>query len=144
MSGKKELQQLSRLVRRLKSVPLRLGTLTTCATMTSKVTTFEKSYLIELFLPMFDNTGTRFPADVFYRVRNELTECFGGVTAFMRAPAVGLWQDDTGAVRRDEIAIFEVMTETLDRDWWQRYRRQLESELQQQTIVIRAFLFEHL
>ena len=99
-------------------------------------------FLVEFFLPVFDNGGARFPKAEFDRVRRELTERFGGVTAFMRSPAMGLWADDTGVVRRDDLVTFEIMTETLDRDWWRNYREQLGQRFRQQEIVMRASSFE--
>jgi len=101
-------------------------------------------YLIELLLPTYDNDGQRFPKSDLDRVRRELTGHFGGVTAFVRSPAVGLWTDEAGQVRRDELAIFEVMADTLDRDWWGDYRRQLERRFRQQEIVVRAMTFDRL
>jgi hypothetical protein len=101
-------------------------------------------FLVEFFLPTFDNDGARIPKDEFDRVRRELTERFGGVTAFMRSPAMGLWADDTGEVRRDDLVSFEVMTETLDRDWWRDYREQLGKRFRQQEILMRASSFEPL
>jgi hypothetical protein len=94
--------------------------------------------LVEFFLPVFDNDGARFGKDEFDRVRRELTERFGGVTAFMRSPALGLWEDDAGKVRRDDLVSFEVMAETLDRDWWRSYREQLARRFRQQDILMRA------
>ena len=99
-------------------------------------------FLVEFFLPAFDNDGTRFPKDEFDRVRRDLTERFGGVTAFMRSPAMGLWADETGHGRRDDLVSFEIMTEALDRDWWRNYREQLGARFRQQEIVMRASSFE--
>ena len=99
-------------------------------------------FLVEFFLPTSDNDGTRLPRSEFDRVRSELTERFGGVTAFMRSPAIGLWADDTGTVRRDDLVSFEVMAEALDRDWWRRYREQLGKRFRQQEILMRASSFE--
>jgi hypothetical protein len=101
-------------------------------------------FLVEFFLPVYDNDGTHFSRDEFDRVRRELTERFGGVTAFMRSPALGLWEDDAGQARRDELVSFEVMTETLDRDWWGEYREQLAERFRQQEILMRAISFERL
>jgi hypothetical protein len=101
-------------------------------------------YLVEFLLPTFDNHGERFPKDEFDRVRRELTEKFGGVTAFMQSPASGLWEDDQGQVRHDDLVTFEVMTESLDRDWWRGYREQLAARFRQQEIVMRASAFEPL
>ena len=95
-------------------------------------------YLIELFLPLYDNRGEALPRSHFNAVRTELTERFGGLTAFTRAPAVGLWKDDEDQTRRDEIVIYEVMTERVDRAWWRDYRERLENRFQQEQIVIRA------
>ena len=101
-------------------------------------------FLVEFLLPTSDNHGARFSKDEFDRVRHELTERFGGVTAFMQSPAVGLWEDEGGVVRRDNLVGFEVMTETLDRDWWRNYREQLARRFGQQEIVMRASSFERL
>jgi hypothetical protein len=47
-------------------------------------------------------------------------------------------------VRRDDLVSFEVMTETLDRDWWRNYREQPDKRFRQQEIVMRASSFEPL
>jgi len=101
-------------------------------------------FLVEFFLPVFDNGGARFSKEEFDGVRRELTERFGGVTAFTRSPAKGLWADDTGLVRRDDLVSFEIMTETLDRAWWRSYREQLGERFRQHEIVMRASSFERL
>jgi hypothetical protein len=99
-------------------------------------------FLVEFLLPVFDNHGAHFPNVEFDRVRREITERFGGVTAFMRSPAMGLWADESGVTRRDDLVTFEVMTETLDRDWWREYREQLARRFRQQEIVMRASAIE--
>jgi hypothetical protein len=101
-------------------------------------------YLVEFFLPVFDNQGAHISKDEFVRVRRELTDRFGGVTAFMRSPAMGLWEERTGVIRQDDLVSFEVMTESLDRDWWRDYREQLAMRFRQQEIVMRASSFERL
>lgn len=101
-------------------------------------------YLVEFLLPTSDNHGARVPRDEFDRVRRELTDRFGGVTAFMQSPAVGLWEDESGEVRRDDLVSFEVMAETLDRDWWRNYREKLARRFRQQEIAMRASPFERL
>jgi hypothetical protein len=95
-------------------------------------------YLVQLLLPLYDNAGHRVSRETFARVRDELTERFGGVTAFMRSPAQGTWIDPSGDVERDEIIVCEVMVETLDRGWWADYRRKLEALFRQQELVVRA------
>jgi hypothetical protein len=98
-------------------------------------------HLVQILLPLADNAGRRFPRELYGRVRAELTERFGGLTAFTRAPAEGLWTEG-GETSRDEIVIFEVMAKTLDRDWWRSYRRDLEERFRQDVIVIRAQAIE--
>ena len=95
-------------------------------------------FLIEFFLPTSDNHGAHFPHEDFDRVRRELTERFGGVTAFMRSPASGLWEDEEGRVRGDNLVSIEVMADALDRDWWRGYREQLCARFRQNEILMRA------
>lgn len=101
-------------------------------------------YIVQLFLPLKNNEQRPFAPAAFDLVRNELTEQFGGVTAFRRAPAEGMWQDPHGAVSRDEMVILEVMTEQLDRAWWTRYKQELTARFQQEELIIRATAMESL
>jgi hypothetical protein len=94
--------------------------------------------IVEIFLPLHDNAGTPFAPELFAAVRVELADRFGGVTAFMRSPAVGIWQDEDGVARRDEIVVFEVMTARIDEEWWRAYRVQLERTFRQDEVLIRA------
>jgi hypothetical protein len=101
-------------------------------------------HVIEILLPLRDNEGTPFPRAALDRVRHELTEQFGGVTAHLRAPAAGAWKDGDGDVARDDVVIVEVMAEDLDRGWWADYRRDLEARFRQDEILIRATACERL
>lgn len=100
--------------------------------------------LIELFLPLYDNVGQVFPRSAFDAVRDELAHVFGGVTAFVRSPAIGVWKDDDGDVRRDDVVLFEVTTETLDRAWWRGYQRELRRRFDQEEILVRASVVDRL
>ena len=96
-------------------------------------------YLVEIFLPLFDRKGKRFPARLHEAVRAELVTQFGGMTAHLRTPALGLWKArDRARAERDVLIIYEVMTPRLKRSWWSNYRRQLEAKFRQQELVIRA------
>jgi hypothetical protein len=94
--------------------------------------------LVQILLPLLDRSGARLPREHFDRVRTELTNEFGGATAYLRAPAVGLWSDEDGTVRRDEIVIIEALADRLDAAWWKAYRATLESRFDQEEILIRA------
>lgn len=94
--------------------------------------------LIEILLPLTDNSGQRFEQKLYVDVRKTLTQRFGGMTAFTRAPAEGT-SVAGGETVRDEIVVFEVMTETFDVTWWRNYRHELETAFRQESIVIRVF-----
>src|SRR5690554_7266084 len=101
-------------------------------------------HLIQLFLPLQDRDGTPFPKALYDTVRTELTERFGGVTAFLRAPAVGAWEDDDGGIQRDEVVLFEVMADHVDHGWWAHYRGKLEQRFDQDEVLVRATAVDRL
>jgi hypothetical protein len=94
-------------------------------------------HLVQILLPTRDNAGQMFPAEDFERVARELTERFGGMTAYTRAPAEGRWKQDTDT-EHDDIVVVEVMDEDLDRLWWGAYRRDLQTRFRQEVLIVRA------
>lgn len=94
-------------------------------------------YLIEIFLPLADNDGTPSAPARFDEVRHTLTARFGGLTAFTRAPAEGIEKQDRGE-RADDLIVFEVMADDIDEAWWNMYRKTLETDFEQDRILIRA------
>ncbi|WP_399678470.1 hypothetical protein [Xenophilus sp.] len=96
------------------------------------------AHLVQFFLPVRGNDGKAFPREEFARVRAELADRFGGVTAYVRSPAVGAWEDDDGDVCRDDVLLFEVVADTLDRDWWRDYRDDLCGRFAQEEVLVRA------
>ena len=101
-------------------------------------------HLIQFLLPLYDNEGQPFKRNLFESVRNELTEAFGGVTAYLRSPAEGAWQAEGGAVNKDDVVIYEVLTPTLDRAWWKEYGEELAQRFRQKEMMIRAIRVERL
>ena len=99
--------------------------------------------LVQILLPVRDNEGVAFGRELHEAVRRELTDAFGGVTAHMRAPASGLW-DEGSEVVHDDIVIYEVMADALDASWWQDYRASLEHRFRQDEVVIRALPMERI
>ncbi len=95
-------------------------------------------YLVQILLPLHDNGGAPLPPELFQSVGAELNARFGGLTAFTRAPAEGLWSGDGSTTTRDEIVIFEVMAEGVDRPFWRAFRAQMEARFRQQVVVIRV------
>lgn len=99
--------------------------------------------LIEILLPLRDPDGKAFARETFRDVMDALTERFGGVTAFTRSPAEGVWKEN-GTREKDEIVILEVMADALDRGWWRDFRARLERRFRQDEIVIRASAIERI
>ena len=62
--------------------------------------------LVQILLPLYDRAGRRFNGQLYDQVATELTECFGGVTAFMRAPATGLWRPTPGRTTSDDVVVY--------------------------------------
>jgi hypothetical protein len=95
-------------------------------------------HLIQLFLPLSDNDGLRFSREPFEEVERELVKQFDGFTAYPRAPASGLWVSSTDDLKEDEMVVYEVLVQALDRPWWTNYRLRLEKRFQQDAILIRS------
>jgi hypothetical protein len=101
-------------------------------------------HLIQLLLPTHTRAGAAIVAEEFARVRVELTERFGGVTAYTRSPATGLWKRDDEAIERDQVIMIEVVVEAFDRNWWASYREQLEVRFGQEEVHARALAMEQI
>jgi hypothetical protein len=99
-------------------------------------------FLIQLLLPTRDNGRRLIDGALFAQVRDTLAHRFGGVTAYHRSPASGLWKRPDGGVDGDEVVMVEVEVEELDREWWARFREQLERDFNQETILARAIPIE--
>lgn len=99
-------------------------------------------HLIHILLPLYNNNKRPFPRSEFDAVRTELTESFGGVTAFVRSPAQGLWKEDEGKVSRDDVVMFEVLTDSIQPEWWAEYRQKLERRFQQDEVIVLAIKVE--
>jgi hypothetical protein len=93
--------------------------------------------LIQILLPLTDNDGRRYDPAIFQDLQHRLIERFGGVTAYGRAPAEGVWASG-GARIKDDIVVVEVMAEDFERAWWLALKSQLEATLEQAEIVVRA------
>lgn len=94
-------------------------------------------HLIQILLPVRDQDGSPFAKQLFDDVRRDLAEHFGGVTAFTRTPADGLWEQD-GNLIHDDVVIFEVMTDRVEREFWRLYRLELQQTFGQDAIPVRA------
>jgi hypothetical protein len=93
--------------------------------------------LVQVLLPLTDNGGNPFSEDMLRSIQSELSDKFGGLTAYTRAPARGVWNkgDDQA---NDDIVVVEVMTEQVDVAWWKAFKARMERELRQAEVVIRT------
>jgi hypothetical protein len=73
-----------------------------------------------------------------------LTEQFGDVTAYTRAPATGLWESASGKTVRDQVVVYEVMVDRLDAAWWRELRIGLEGAFAPQELVVRSHAIRRL
>jgi hypothetical protein len=83
-----------------------------------------------------DNDGQPFAQEDFERVKEELASRFEGVTAYLQAPADGLWRKGAES-NADKIVIFEVMTEEIDLREWRDRCTALERRFRQEKVIIR-------
>ena len=95
-------------------------------------------HLVQLLLPLYTPDGVAQPRELFARTRDELVSGFGGLTAYTRAPASGLWQEDRGDTVHDDLVIYEVVVEALNDSWWRCYCGELEQRFKQEQLVIRV------
>jgi len=100
------------------------------------------THLVQILLPIHARDGSPLPNEMFARVRAELTDAFGGVTAYSRSPATGLWKRDDEAIERDQVIMVEVVVDVFDREWWAAYREQLEQRFGQEEVHARALAME--
>jgi hypothetical protein len=101
-------------------------------------------HVVQLLIPARDQQQQRYPRALYDALAEQLTAAFGGVTAYTRAPATGLWDAGSGETVRDQMIIYEVMVDHIDAAWWATTRRTLEQQFVQQEIVIRAHQIQRL
>jgi inorganic pyrophosphatase len=98
----------------------------------------ELNKLIQVYLPNNQPDGKPFPADMFQKVKRELTEKFGGLTMYTRAPAKGMWKEDDQHMVSDDILIYEIMASELDLEFWKSYKTRLQKQFKQEELLIRC------
>ena len=94
--------------------------------------------LVQILLPLYDKQQNPFPDSYYHDMESELTEKFGGMTAYTRSPAKGLWKEKEDKTVKDDIVVLEVMTEKTDKEFWKQYKTNLEALFQQDAIIIRS------
>lgn len=94
--------------------------------------------LIQMLLPTRSSEGPAFSDELILQTREELLDRFGGLTAYVRAPAAGVWTSPRGEVDADSVVLIEVLSDVFDRTWWRAYADTLKQRFKQESIHIRA------
>ena len=100
------------------------------------------AYLIQILLPRVGTNREPIDDSRFAETRQELVDRFGGVTAYLRAPAQGAWTAPDGRVERDEVVMVEVLSDDFDRAWWRSFSVTLATRFQQESVHVRALSVE--
>ena len=95
-------------------------------------------YIVQILVPLSDNDGAPFAPAILKDIQDELADRFGGLTAYSRAPARGVWATDSKPAL-DDIVVVEVMVKKLNGRWWKDFRSRTERLLRQDQLVVRAF-----
>lgn len=101
-----------------------------------------KKKLFQIFLPLYDSQGTGIPIGHYQDLKVELTEQFGGLTTYSRAPATGLWKDSNDDVAVDKIIVYEVIADKRDPSYWKNLKIALQKKFDQDEILIRCMNLE--
>jgi hypothetical protein len=64
------------------------------------------------------------------------------LTAYVRAPAKGIWTAPDGHTEQDDVVMVEVVTNRFDRAWWRAYVATLAERFRQDTIHVRAMAIQ--
>lgn len=99
--------------------------------------------LIQLLLPLAA-PGLTDPAAAFAVTRAELSARFSGLTAYVRAPARGVWTTPDGRQAVDDVVMVEVVTRDFDRGWWRSYATLLAARFHQESMHVRALTVQML
>ena len=97
--------------------------------------------LIQVLLPSTSGRPGAPGAELATTTR-ELADTFGGITAYLRSQAKGLWTAPDGHTQRDDVVVVEVVTNKFERRWWRAYAAMLAQRFQQDTIHVRALPVE--
>lgn len=98
-----------------------------------------KNKLIQIFLPATSTKSKSYPQDLYDQLLQKLTTKFKGATSYQKSSVTGFWKNDEGKKEKDELIIFEVMSDEFDVDFWERYKEELKKAFKQKDIVIRCF-----
>jgi hypothetical protein len=103
-----------------------------------------RMWLVQILLPAFGKEGRAIARHIFRETALQLARDFGGVTAYTRAPAEGLWRNKGQKLEHDDIVIYEVMAKSVNPRKWALRKKQLATTFRQDEIIVRSVPFRPL
>ncbi|ERJ59286.1 inorganic diphosphatase [Sphingobacterium paucimobilis] len=97
-----------------------------------------KDLLFEIFVPLTTQEGKSFPDRYYDDLKNLLLNEFGGVTVYHRSPATGAWDGNKTGIDQDQLIVFEVMSLSAEKKFWDTLKHELEMQFHQDEILIRS------
>ena len=94
-------------------------------------------HLVQLLLPLYNGKAEAFPSTLYEQVKKELSQQFGGLTAYTGSPASGIWKDGEKIVK-DDIYVYEIMLQEIDKNYWATYKSKLQLIFEQEELIIRV------
>lgn len=98
--------------------------------------TLQPQHQIQIYLPLYDPAGKALPESLYSKIKETLTEKFGGLTMYTRSPAEGLWKEGQENTVKDDILIYEVLAPELDKTFWLPFKEELKKQFKQQEVLI--------
>ena len=91
--------------------------------------------LIQIFLPLYDNSGRRFAARMYSTERDALVERLvaSRPICVRQRKVCGRTKE-----RPHDMVILEMMVRRVDRKWWNDHRHKLERRFKQKELVVRS------
>lgn len=96
-------------------------------------------YLMQIFVPYGNSADGALREEPYMNLKQELTDRFGGVTVYSRAPVKGIWKPAPGQQEADDMIIYEVLLGKPDMSYWSSLKSRLEYIFQQQEILMRYY-----
>lgn len=90
-----------------------------------------KELLFEIFVLLSTQDGKSFPELYYIDLRNLLLKECGGVTVYHRCPATCVSDGNNNREEQDMFIVFEVMTISAKKTFWNTLKQKLEMQLQE-------------
>lgn len=104
----------------------------------SRSRSVKNSKLIQLFLPTTAENGKAFPGTYFHAVKQKLSKKFDSLSVYLKSPVIEHIKDDGPTLAKDTVLVYEVVSDSVETDYWSQYQQFLQKQFKQDDIVIRC------